>query len=105
MGDHVDEFQGAYLYDGENCAQTTLSFTASTGIFKGKFNLYYDYVLNGRLRHLKTSIPYSGILSPVRGAAFDDAPHGLGFSLVPDNDPAYKQLKRSFPIELTEAPE
>jgi hypothetical protein len=95
---------GVYDYGWENCAQATFSFSASTGVFKGKFNLYYDYLFNGHQRHKKVSVPYAGVLVPVRGAAFADAPAGTGHCLVPDNDPAYK-LPRSFLLILHTAPQ
>jgi len=86
---------GAYEYSGENCAQTKLSFTASTGIYKGTFNLYYDYLSGGRLRHRKVTVRYAGILCPVRGTAFADVPAGLGHCLVPDKSTG-SAFKRSF---------
>jgi len=86
-----------YVYDAVNPAQATLAFAARSGIFKGKYTLYYEYELNGvtALKAVKAS--YAGILAPVRGAAFDDLPAGLGHALVPDSDPAFKasRLKRS----------
>ncbi len=84
---------GAYDYSGENCALAKLSFSASTGLYKGTFNLYYDYLSGSRPRHRKVTVRYAGILCPVRGAAFADAPAGLGHCLVPDNStgPAFKR--------------
>jgi uncharacterized repeat protein (TIGR02543 family) len=83
---------GAYDYSGENCALAKLSFSASTGLYKGTFNLYYDYLSGSRPRHRKVTVRYAGILCPVRGGAFADAPAGLGHCLVPDNStgPAFK---------------
>ncbi|MDD4443000.1 MAG: InlB B-repeat-containing protein [Kiritimatiellae bacterium] len=86
---------GAYDYSGENCALAKLSFSASTGLYKGTFNLYYDYLSGSRPRHRKVTVRYAGILCPVRGAAFADAPAGLGHCLVPDNSTG-PALKRSF---------
>jgi hypothetical protein len=84
---------GAYDYSGENCALAKLSFSASTGLYKGTFNLYYDYLSGSRPRHRKVTVRYAGILCPVRGAAFAGAPAGLGHCLVPDNStgPAFKR--------------
>ncbi len=97
---------GVYEYSAENCAGTTLSFTASTGLFKGGFSLFYDFDLNGRLQHRAVSVPYAGVLTTVRDAAFMTGPAGQGHCLVPDNDPAVRayQLKRSFKVELEAAP-
>jgi hypothetical protein len=86
---------GAYDYSGENCALAKLSFSASTGLYKGTFNLYYDYLSGSRPRHRKVTVRYAGILCPVRGAAFADAPAGLGHCLVPDNSTG-PVFKRSF---------
>ena len=91
-----------YEYDGGNPAGATLTFTAKTGLIKGKFSLYYDYLLNGRLTHKAVNVPYAGVLAPTRDAAFHGLPVGMGHSLAPDNDPALKayRLKRSYPIVL-----
>jgi uncharacterized repeat protein (TIGR02543 family) len=93
---------GAYDYSGVNSALTSLSFTSRTGLFKGKFSLYYDYELNGRLTHKAVSVPYAGVLTPVRGAAFAAGPEGQGHCLVPDNAPDVRtfRIKRSFPVWL-----
>jgi len=97
---------GSYTYDAANGTQATLNFTARTGLFKGKFNLFYDYDVNGRLQHKTVKVPYAGVLTPVRDALFDGLPAGLGHCLVPDNDPAVAayRLKRSFPVWLGVAP-
>ena len=97
---------GTYDYTAENSAMTTLSFALRTGIFKGKFSLYYDYTLNGRLIHKAVNAPYAGVLTPVRSADFAAQPAGQGYYLVPDNDPALTayRLKRSYPVRLDAAP-
>ena len=94
-----------FEYGGGNPAGATLTFTAKTGIIKGKFSLYYDYPLNGRLTHKAVSVPYAGILAPTRDAAFGVLPVGMGHCLVPDNAPALKtyRLKRSYPVLLDTA--
>lgn len=94
-GRQPQKTDGAYNYGGENCAQAKLSFSASTGIYKGTFSLYYDYISGNRPRHKKVTVQYAGILCPVRGAAFADAPAGMGHCLVPDNSTG-PTLKRSF---------
>ena len=98
---------GEYFYDGENVTLATLIFTAKTGLFKGKYSLYYDYDdAADRLQHKTVNVPYAGVLTPVRDAGFTDLPEGMGHCLVPDNDPAVKayRLKRSFPVMLRAEP-
>ncbi len=98
----------AYVYTGANSALATLSFAATTGIYKGSFNLYYDYTLNGRLTHKVVKTNYSGVLTQTRLAWFSEEgwPEGLGYYLVTDNDPVYKpsSVKRSFWMDLYIAP-
>ncbi len=92
-----------YEYADVNPASATLTFTARTGLLKGKFSLYYDYVdASDRLAHKAVNVPYAGVLTPVRDAAFAALPAGLGHCLVPENDPALKayKIKRSFPVWL-----
>ncbi len=94
-----------YEYDEVNPANVTLSFTSRTGLFKGKFSLYCDYENEaGKVVHKAVSVPYAGVLTPVRGEAFDGLPAGLGHCLIPDGDPAVKayRLKRSRPVWLEE---
>ena len=93
---------GVYDYSAENSAGATLSFASRTGIFKGKFNLYYDFTVGAQQRHQTVKVPYVGVLTPVRDAAFVGEPAGQGAYLVPDNDPQFRslRLKRSFMIEL-----
>jgi hypothetical protein len=97
---------GAYDYSAENSSMATLLFTSATGIFRGGFSLYYDYTVGGRLQHKAVSVPYRGVLTPVRSEGFADMPSGQGYYLVPDNSPevnAYR-LKRSYRAELDAAP-
>ena len=93
---------GVYDYSEENSAQATLSFSARTGIFKGTFNLYYDYRQGDLLNHKTVRVPYAGVLTPVRDAAFAAEPAGQGYYLVPDNDPRFRasRLKRSYKVVL-----
>ncbi len=100
-----DEGDVWYEYDEANSANATFAFTSRTGIFKGKFSLYCDYENEaGKLIHKAVSVPYAGVLTPLRSEAFDDLPVGLGYCLIPDNDPAVKafRLKRSRPVWLEE---
>lgn len=91
-----------YEYDEVNPTQATLSLAARTGIFKGKFVLYYDYEVGARAQHKSVRTSYAGILTPLRDTAFADLPTGMGYSLVPDKDPATRtyRLKRSYPVWL-----
>ena len=94
-----------YEYDPANPANASFSFASRTGIFKGKFSLYSDYEdATGKLILKAVSVPYAGVLAPVRGKAFKDLPAGLGYCLIPDNDPAVRafRLKRSRPVWLEE---
>lgn len=105
---------GEYVYEGGNSSMAKLSFSSSTGIFKGSFCVYYDYEENGRLRHRRVSVPYSGILivggnrdsetsvEALPSFSMFSGTVGLGHCLVPDSDPAVKAygLKRSFMVGL-----
>ncbi len=94
---------GAYTYSAsENSSMATLTFREATGIFSGNFKVYYDYTAQERFRHRAVTVQYSGVLVMRRSEVFDDLPAGLGFYLVPDNNPALapQSLKRSYPIEL-----
>ena len=59
-----------------------------------------------KLAHKAVSVPYAGVFTPVRGAAFADAPAGQGHCLIPDNDPAVTtyRLKRSKKVVLEVEP-
>ena len=98
-----EEGDAWYEYDEVNPANVTLSFASRTGLFKGKFSLYCDYEdASGKVVHKAVSVPYAGVLTPVRGAGFEELPAGLGHCLIPDNDPAVKayRLTRSRPVWL-----
>ena len=64
--------EDAYDYEAvrdRNPALATLSYTAKTGVFKGKFNLYYDGLnAKGALQHKAVSVPYAGLMIPHEGA-------------------------------------
>lgn len=96
---------GAYDYSGTNAAMATIVGTTRTGLFKGLFNVYFDYERNGRLVHHKDRVPYMGVLTPARGEAFAELPLGMGFYQVRDTDPSIRSynLKRSFPVVLDTA--
>ena len=98
----VEEGVVWYDYDPVNPAQATLSFAARTGIFKGRFTLWYEYEAGGRPVLKGVKAPYAGILTPLRDPVFADLPAGMGHCLIPDSDPAFKalRLKRSYPVRL-----
>jgi len=93
---------GAYVYTGGNSALATLSYSSLTGIYKGKFNQYYDYESGGMLMHRTVKAPFAGVMTQVRDPFFNDWPEGLGYYLLPENDPAFKasRIKRSFWMDL-----
>lgn len=99
----MDEF---YDYSGENSSLATLSFASRTGIYKGKFNLYYDYLQNGRLMHKAVKASYAGVMTQTRDNIFVGWPEGQGAYLVPDSDPLLRpyRVKRSFWCDLYRAP-
>ncbi|MCL1857595.1 MAG: InlB B-repeat-containing protein, partial [Kiritimatiellaeota bacterium] len=54
----------AYGYGAFNNALATLSYTAKTGVFKGKFTLYYDGDAKGKPQHKAVGVSYSGLVLP-----------------------------------------
>lgn len=94
----VKNEDGTYAYPAGNSALSTLTFSPVTGIFKGKFNVYFDYLdVTGLPVHKKVKASYAGVLTSLSGPL-----SGMGFYLLPDNDPsvAAYRLKRSFPVVL-----
>jgi hypothetical protein len=96
---------GAYVYAPTNPAAATLTVIKATGLFTGKFNLYYEYLDQARALKLKTvPITHAGVLTPMQ---LDAAmPSGQGFYLVPDTwkstgVPAFLYpLNRSYGVEI-----
>jgi hypothetical protein len=96
------------VYAVTNPAVATLTVTKATGLFAGRFNLYYEYRDQKGALQLKTvPVSHEGALTPVRVVpAFE--PSGRGFYLVPDTwkssdaKPVAYPLKRSYGIELRE---
>jgi len=86
------EFLG-YNYDElENPSGLTFTFAKATGLFKGSFNVYYDYVSaqdntkeeNGvTWTHVVKKVSFQGALTPVREDSSDGA-EGGGFFLWAD---------------------
>jgi len=81
----------AYDYSGVNTANTTLSYTAKTGIFKGSFKLYYDgWDAKGKLQHKTVNVPYTGVMVPDNGVLT-----GLGTGTATIN-----KVKHGIPVFL-----
>jgi hypothetical protein len=82
--------------------------TKATGLFTGKFNLYYEYLDQVRALKLKTvPVTHEGVLTPMR---LDAAmPSGQGFYLVPDTwkstgvPAASYLLNRSYGVEIRDS--
>jgi len=99
---------GTYVYAPTNPAMATLAVTKATGLFTGKFNLYYQYHDQVGALKLKTvSVTHEGVLTPMRlNAAM---PSGQGFYLVPDTwkstgvPAASYLLNRSYGVEIRDS--
>ena len=94
-----------YVYAPTNPAAATLAVTKATGLFTGKFNLYYQYHDKVGALTLKTvSVTHVGVLTPLRLDA--SMPSGQGFYHVPDTwkstgVPATSYLlNRSYGVEI-----
>ena len=93
----------SYVYAPTNPAVATFAVTKTTGIFAGKFNVYYEYYDQTLALKLTTvSVSHEGVLTPVRADA--ETPSGQGFYLVPDTwkssgaKPVAYPLKRSYGV-------
>ena len=97
---------GVYDYSAENSSMATLSFSSWTGIFKGKFRVYYDYAWNGLPQHKVVSVRYAGVLTPVRDEVYADQPAGQGYYVMPGKDHVLSRfrLNRSYPVYLDAEP-
>jgi len=96
---------GAYAYAPTNPAVATLAANRATGLFAGKFNIYYEYRdQTGALKLKKSSVSHEGVLTPVRVDL--EEPSGWGFYLVPDTwkspdaRPVAYPLKRSYRVDI-----
>jgi len=84
----------AYDYSGANPSGATLSFTAKTGLFKGRFKLYWDGAdAKGKAQHKTASVSYTGVLVPTEDGGFT----GLGAGTATVN-----KQKVGIPVFLTE---
>ncbi|MCX6986188.1 MAG: hypothetical protein NT118_15780, partial [Lentisphaerae bacterium] len=98
------EFFGEYNYaDLNNPTGLTISFTQATGIFKGSFNAYYDYISadNYTLEephptwsHVVRKASYEGVLTPGRENTADGI-EGRGFYLWPGKS-TYEKLDKEW---------
>lgn len=100
----VSEGGMGYEYGGDNPSMFTFSFAPMTGIFRGKYRVYYDFIdINGRYQHKTVTVPYAGIMitNPETGVLTE----GAGHALFPSNDPELKayRIKRSFPVFIWDA--
>ncbi len=102
----VKDGDGNYVYAGAQSALATLSYSAATGIYKGKFNQYYDYDSGGRMMHKSVRAPFAGVMTRVRHPDFDGLPEGMGYYLLPETSPEFRsqRIKRSFWIDLVAVP-
>ena len=108
-----DRALNAYVVgDAVNPAQATFSLTKSSGVFKGKFNVYYDYLdENGAAKLKAVSAKHEGVVLPWL-ATTPGYPSGAGFYTLPDTyvdrtdpkKPVTYKLNRSFGVTI-ETPE
>jgi len=74
------KIEGVYDYDETtNTVGLTVSLTRATGVFKGKFKVWFD----AGTTHTYKQVAYEGALTPVR-ADPEDGIEGRGFFLWPD---------------------
>lgn len=99
---------GVYDYFGVNPTLATLRFTGNSAIYKGKFNLYYDYMNGTKSAHKAVKVSYEGVLTQRYDTLTFDSPMptGQGFYLVADRAPLYQalRLKRSYWADIYAAP-
>jgi len=95
-----------YVYTGANSSLATLSYSPMTGIYKGRFNQYYDYDSGGRLMHKSVKAPFAGVVTQVRHPDFARLPDGMGYYLLTETSPELRALriKRSFWLDLLAVP-
>ena len=101
---------GSYVIDDANPAAATFSLAKNTGVFKGKFNVYYEYTDEKGAAKLKTvPVKHEGVLLPYY--ADSPLPSGAGFYQMPDawvdrtdpTKPVTYKLNRSFGVGLVQA--
>jgi hypothetical protein len=101
-GTNPPQAGGSYDYSVTNAAMATIVGSTATGLFKGLFNLYFDYDRKGKQAHYKSRVPYAGVLTPTRGEAFAELPLVRLIGLVKDTEPSLRsyRLYRSFPVVI-----
>ena len=77
-----------YAYYGSNPSAATLTYTPTTGTFKGAFKLYYD----APGHHKTTRVAYAGVMLPAGGSMI-----GAGTGTATIN-----KQKISIPIRISE---
>ncbi|NLF19732.1 MAG: hypothetical protein GX595_21075, partial [Lentisphaerae bacterium] len=93
---------GQYEYHGDTDAGLKISYAAQTGVFKGSFKLYYDY-LTTRWQHKTVTVSFEGILTPLWGGmgVCTQLPLGQGYFVLQDDSPeAGYRRKRSCRVWL-----
>ena len=104
-----DKTTKAWFYDGANDGAMTLSFAQATGIFKGAYTFWYDYVSTvdetaGKTTaaHTSKKVSFEGILvqgeSEMRGFYLWDAMGG--YDDPKTGKPKTYKYKESYPVTL-----
>ena len=104
---------GEWFYEGENDVSLTLSFAKATGIFKGSFTCWYDYISacdytkeenSETFAHASKKVSFEGIWVQGRSLCgfylWDQT--GIYWVEKPNGEEAEKtfKYKESFPVEL-----
>lgn len=105
------QFLGYYEYPVDNPTGLILNFTRATGLFKGAFNIYYDYISADDLTtdperqtyaHIVKRASYEGVLTPVR-EDLSDGIGGRGFFCWPANSEYVNAQNRVVPYSYKES--
>ncbi len=103
----------SYYYDTDsngdeicNTSGLTMTFTQATGIFKGTFNIYYDYMSASDMTtykdtwaHTVKSVSYEGVLTPERPDKSDGI-EGRGFFLWADQSSYFNPQDKEVPYNF-----
>lgn len=99
------------IADAKNPSAATFTLTKNSGVFKGKFNVYYDYTDENGATKLKTvPVKHEGVMLPYYVQS--PYPSGAGFYLMPDAwvdtanpaKPVTYKLNRSFGVQILPTP-
>ncbi|MBP5321317.1 MAG: InlB B-repeat-containing protein, partial [Kiritimatiellae bacterium] len=107
-----DKEMGTWFYEGTNDGALTFSFTAATGIFKGSFTFWYDYLsardaTTGKetLTHTSKKVNYEGIMVQEQALSgfflWDMTGRYVDEKTGKEKTYSYKQ---SFPVHFLSAP-